>query len=184
MTSASSHPSTPDSCFRKDKYQKKLLWYWCDIAYEGTKASKDEEELIRDTSLCDGARVSEVPLGLESKLPDSDEEVDNDADDDDDDNDDEDDEEGDEMKQGKLGKRRSKENLDGELEEAMALNDVTMCAINRLTLIPSSYEKQQTNQDIDGVPTMLDEMLKLDQRASKLVDRCRKAGAEKKLGRC
>ncbi|CAE7580999.1 unnamed protein product [Symbiodinium microadriaticum] len=125
----------------KDKYQKKLLWYWCDIAYEGTKASKDEEELIRDTSLCDGARVSEVPLGLESKLPDSDEEVDNDADDDDDDNDDEDDEEGDEMKQGKLGKRRSKENLDGELE------------------------------DIDGVPTMLDEMLKLDQRASKLVDR-------------
>ncbi|CAE7528484.1 unnamed protein product [Symbiodinium necroappetens] len=57
---------------RKDKYQKKLLWYWCDIAYEGTKASKDEEELIRDTSLCDGARVSEdidgVPTMLDEKV--------------------------------------------------------------------------------------------------------------------
>ena len=145
LTSASSHPSTPDCCFRKDKYQKKLLWYWCDIAYEGTKASKDEEELIRDTSLGDDARVSEVPLGLQSKLPEmnSDEEEDNDADDDDDDNDDEEDEEGVEMKQGKLGKRRSKECLVDEVEEAMALNDIIMCATNRLTLIPPSYRKKK-----------------------------------------
>ncbi|OLQ10813.1 hypothetical protein AK812_SmicGene5425 [Symbiodinium microadriaticum] len=128
--------------FTKDKYQKKLIWYWCDIAYEGTKANRDEEELLRDTTISDGARVRDVALGLGASLPDLDsqDEADNDADDDEDE-DEEDDEEADEPK-AKLGKRKSKDNLPDDVEE-----------------------------DMDGVPGLLNEMLSLQSRCNKLLDR-------------
>ncbi|CAE7683889.1 unnamed protein product [Symbiodinium necroappetens] len=121
----------------KDKYQKKLLWYWCDIAYEGVQAKKDEEELTRDTAISSGSRVTEVPLGLGASLPalDSDEDM-NDADDDEDDDEDEDGEEAEDSKQPKLGKRKSKEQLD-------------------------VHEDMTPITDIDGVPDLLDEILKL-----------------------
>ncbi|CAE7261849.1 unnamed protein product, partial [Symbiodinium necroappetens] len=130
--------------FTKDKYQKKLIWYWCDVAYEGTKANRDEEELLRDTTISDGARVRDVALGLGASLPDLDsqDEADNDADDDEDeDEDEEDDEEADEPK-AKLGKRKSKDNLPDDVEE-----------------------------DMDGVPGLLNEMLSLQSRCNKLLDR-------------
>ena len=124
-----SHPSTTDCYLRKDKYQKKLIWYWCDVAYEGTKANRDEEELLRDTTISDGARVRDVALGLGASLPDLDsqDEADNDADDDEDE-DEEDDEEADEPK-AKLGKRKSKENLPDDVEEATSIPLISFCAL-------------------------------------------------------
>eukprot|EP00439_Symbiodinium_sp_Y106_P037270 s898_g4.t1 len=105
----------PHSVIRKDKYEKKLLWYWCDIAYEGTKATKDEEELIRETDICDGAPVSDVGFGLGSALPnlDSDDENDSDDQDDDEDDDEEKDDEAEEPK-AKLARRKSKESQQQE----------------------------------------------------------------------
>lgn len=118
----------PVLLFRKDKYQKKLLWYWCDIAYEGVEAKKDEEELARETSIADGTRVTDVPFGLGSSLPnmDSDEDMDDAEDDEDDDG--EEDEEGEDTKQPKLGKRKSKENVAEDLEEATTPK-ISLCAM-------------------------------------------------------
>ncbi|CAE7897038.1 unnamed protein product, partial [Symbiodinium microadriaticum] len=119
LFASSHHPSTTDCYLRKDKYQKKLIWYWCDIAYEGTQANRDEEELLRDTAISDGARVSDVAFGLGGSLPDLNSEDDNDNDgDDDEDEDEEEDEEADEPK-AKLGKRKSKESLPDDVEEDM-----------------------------------------------------------------
>ena len=48
---------------RKDKYEKKLLWFYTDIAFEGVRSEKDEEQLDRSTQL--GETTSgKVPLGL------------------------------------------------------------------------------------------------------------------------
>ena len=48
---------------RKDKYEKKLLWYWLDTAYIGKMKSKEEEKLTRTTDLGE-ADVKNVPMGL------------------------------------------------------------------------------------------------------------------------
>ena len=103
-----------------------MLWYWCDIGYEGVQAKKDEEEITRDTAISSGSRVTEVPLGLGASLPalDSDEDM-NDADDDEDDDEDEDGEEADDSKQPKLGKRKSKEQLEADVHEDMT--PITVC---------------------------------------------------------
>ena len=114
--------------FRKDKYQKKLLWYWCDIAYEGVEAKKDEEELARETSIADGTRVTDVPFGLGSSLPNMDSDEDMDDAEDDEDDDEEEDEEGEDTKQPKLGKRKSKENVAEDLEEATTPK-ISLCAM-------------------------------------------------------
>ncbi|CAE7216930.1 unnamed protein product [Symbiodinium sp. CCMP2592] len=98
----------PQSVLRKDKYEKKLLWYYCDVAYEGAQATKDEEELVRDTTICDGAPVTDVPFGLGSALPNLDSEEEDDDDDEDDEDDEEEDEEPEEPKK-KLARKKSKE---------------------------------------------------------------------------
>ena len=36
---------------RKDKYEKKLLWYWLDTAYIGKMKNKEEEKLTRTSDL-------------------------------------------------------------------------------------------------------------------------------------
>ncbi|CAE7769723.1 STRN3, partial [Symbiodinium microadriaticum] len=100
---------------RKDKYQKKLIWYYCDIAYEGVRSDKDEEQLTRDTMLGEGG-VSDVPLGLGASLPNLSSDDEDDVEDEDDD---EEDEDGEEPKQppAKLGKRKTKEALDDVTED-------------------------------------------------------------------
>ena len=89
---------------------------------------KDEEELARETSIADGTRVTDVPFGLGSGLPnmDSDEDMDDAEDDEDDDG--EEDEEGEDTKQPKLGKRKSKENVAEDLEEATTPK-ISLCAM-------------------------------------------------------
>ena len=105
----------PHSVIRKDKYEKKLLWYWCEIGYEGTQARKDEEELVRDTTISDGAPVCDVPFGLGSSLPKLESDAEDDQDDEDDEDDDEDkDGEAAEEAKPKIGKRRSKDTLQQE----------------------------------------------------------------------
>ena len=145
LFASSHHPSTTDCYLRKDKYQKKLIWYWCDIAYEGTQANRDEEELLRDTAISDGARVSDVAFGLGGSLPDLNSEDDNDNDgDDDEDEDEEEDEEADEPK-AKLGKRKSKESLPDDVEEATFL--FTLNPINPFInpINPKSYKPRTLN---------------------------------------
>ena len=48
---------------RRDKYEKKLLWYWVDTKYKGLRTEEDKEKLKRSTTLGDGT-TSKVPLGL------------------------------------------------------------------------------------------------------------------------
>ncbi|CAE7761025.1 STRN3 [Symbiodinium sp. CCMP2456] len=123
---------------RKDKYEKKLIWYYCDVAYEGVRSDKDEEELRRDTRLGEaGAPVGAVALGLGASLPNlnSDDEDDVEAEDEDEDEKDDDPEEG--KPSAKLRKKKTKE----------ALDDV--------------------NEDIEGIPALLDEILNLSGRSTK-----------------
>ena len=48
---------------RRDKYEKKLLWFYTDVAFEGVRSEKDEEHLDRSTEL--GETTSgKIPLGL------------------------------------------------------------------------------------------------------------------------
>ncbi|CAE7703123.1 unnamed protein product [Symbiodinium sp. CCMP2592] len=105
---------------RKDKYQKKLIWYYCDIAYEAVRSDKDEEQMSRETGLGE-AQVSDVPLGLGASLPNlnSDDEDDVEAEDDDEDEKDEDAEEG-TQPTAKLGKRKTKEDLNDVNEDRKA----------------------------------------------------------------
>ena len=114
------NPQTKASV-RKDKYQKKLIWYYCDIAYEGVRSDKDEEQLTRDTMLGEGG-VSDVPLGLGASLPNLSSDDEDDVEDEDDD---EEDEDGEEPKQppAKLGKRKTKEALD-DVTEARVFNSL------------------------------------------------------------
>ena len=38
---------------RKDKYQKKVLWFWVDTKYEGITRNAEEERLSRETGIGD-----------------------------------------------------------------------------------------------------------------------------------
>ncbi|CAE7822881.1 unnamed protein product [Symbiodinium sp. CCMP2456] len=119
------------------EYEKKLIWYYCDVAYEGVAAAKDEEELFRETDITESAAVSEVPFGLGAELPglNSDDEADDDEEDDSDD-------EAEETAEAKpkLGKRKSKDSM---------------------------MEQEEPDEDIEGVPDLLDEILKLQSRCKK-----------------
>ena len=95
----------PNPCLlplRRDKYERKLLWFWAETGYEGERLAKDEEELTRTTEIAEGF-TDKVALGLDqassrgggplppgaSEEDSSDESMcDDDDDDDDDDNDD------------------------------------------------------------------------------------------------
>ena len=48
---------------RRDKYEKKLLWYWVDTKYKGLRTEEDVERLRRSTTLGEGT-TTKVPLGL------------------------------------------------------------------------------------------------------------------------
>ena len=183
----------PHSVIRKDKYEKKLLWYWCDIAYEATKATKDEEELIRETDICDGAPVSDVGFGLGSALPnlDSDDESDSDDQDDDEDDDEEKDDEAEEPK-AKLARRKSKESQQQEdpdeatccLQIAFNMFPLVLCMLlhDPKVLLCLDRTIKQLAKDIEGIPGLLDDILKLQGRSAKLLKRCQKAGAPEPRG--
>ena len=49
--------------YRRDKYQRKLLWYWVDTNFEGKHREEDAEELSRDLELGE-SRAKDVALGL------------------------------------------------------------------------------------------------------------------------
>ncbi|CAE7029678.1 unnamed protein product, partial [Symbiodinium sp. KB8] len=132
-----------EAVLRKDKYEKKLLWYWCEIGYEGTQARKDEEELVRDTTISDGAPVCDVPFGLGSSLPKLESDAEDDQDDEDDEDDDEDkDGEAAEEAKPKIGKRRSKDTL----------------------------QQEEPDEDIEGVPDLLDDILRKAEKLQKQID--------------
>ena len=115
------NPQTKASV-RKDKYEKNLIWYYCDIAYEGVRSDKDEEQLTRDTMLGDGAAVSDVPLGLGASLPDVNSDDEDDVEEEEDDEDEKEDNEKDAKEAPpKLGRRKTKEALD-DLAEARVFN--------------------------------------------------------------
>ena len=125
--------------FRKDKYERKLLWFYVDISFTGTHEEEDEEQLHRSTDFGE-ADARRIPLGLGTNVsegggapppPISDEELeemddDNDnenvEDDDDDDipgsSDDSDDERGSKGKpQKKKPKLNPKKSFDEEIPE-------------------------------------------------------------------
>ncbi|CAE7770414.1 unnamed protein product [Symbiodinium sp. CCMP2592] len=53
----------------KDKYEKKLKWFWADVGYEGTLTETDREKLTRETEIASGSKVAKVPLGLSRSQP-------------------------------------------------------------------------------------------------------------------
>ena len=110
------YPQTKASV-RKDKYEKKLIWYYCDVAYEAVRSDKDEEQISRDTGLGE-AQVGDVALGLGASLPNLNSDDEDDVEDDDDDEDEKDDD-AEEGKQppSKLGKRKTKEDLNEVTED-------------------------------------------------------------------
>ena len=48
---------------RRDKYEKKLLWFWVDIAYKGTHEEEESETLNRATDFGTSSSAR-IPLGL------------------------------------------------------------------------------------------------------------------------
>ena len=48
---------------RRDKYQRKLLWFWAEIGYDGERNTGEEERLTRETELGDDLTKA-CPLGL------------------------------------------------------------------------------------------------------------------------
>ena len=129
--------------FRKDKYERKVLWFYVDISFTGTHEEEDEEQLHRSTDFGE-ADARRIPLGLGTNVsegggapppPISDEELeemdddndnengeDDDDDDDDDDipgsSDDSDDERGSKGKpQKKKPKLNPKKSFDEEIPE-------------------------------------------------------------------
>lgn len=82
------------SLLRKDKYQKKKLWFWCDVSYRGTKEETEREQLTRSTDIATGSGVSQVSLGLSKLNPVDKDSEDPDDDDESDDGDEHDDSEG------------------------------------------------------------------------------------------
>ena len=54
----------PEMYARKDKYEKKILWFWVDVAVEeGTRTEGDKEELERSTELGE-ALAGQCKFGL------------------------------------------------------------------------------------------------------------------------
>ncbi|CAE7807449.1 STRN3 [Symbiodinium sp. CCMP2592] len=132
---------------RKDKYQKKLIWYYCDIAYEAVRSDKDEEQMSRETGLGE-ASVSDVALGLGASLPNlnSDDEDDVEAEDDDEDEKDEDAEEG-TQPTAKLGKRKTKEGLNDVNEDRFS-NTLQQLCNPRIAISDPISKKPKTKADL------------------------------------
>ncbi|CAE7525731.1 STRN3, partial [Symbiodinium pilosum] len=147
----------------KDKYEKNLLWYYVDISYKGTRTEEDKETLKRQTDLGEGTS-SKVPLGLaraETKRggaapPSDSSEGDDDISDDNDDDDD-----------GESSSKDGKDSGDSECESRKKPRGKAKSKGRKNKRKRDELEEEMPDEDMDGVPQVLDEILK-QQKKSKL----------------
>lgn len=149
----------------KDKYQKKKLWFWCDVSYQGTQEETEREQLTRQTEIGSGCGVPQVSLGLSKLNP-----VDKDSDDPDDDDESDD------------GDDESEGSESGDETGAEEPRKGPKSKNPRGNQKPKDKRKRQSSEevpdeDMDAVPDLLEEMLKIESRASSILDRCASYGA-------
>ncbi|CAE7234080.1 STRN3, partial [Symbiodinium sp. CCMP2456] len=153
----------------KDKYEKKLKWFWADVGYEGTLTETDREKLTRETDIASGSKVAKVPLGLSRTQPlRPDAPAASGSEDDDEDDTDDETSEGESESDG-AGSKPAKPTKGKDKKKRKREDD--------------KDDDEAEEADMEAVPGLLEEILLIQSRVTKLLKRCDTLGVSKQASK-